>query len=85
MQWFGIALNSLGTTLVAISVSDDLPKETRKNVLKVQGAWWLAAGAHSLYNVDQGLQRKDIGYAVAASQALAAGLHLWRGFAEDDA
>lgn len=51
-------------------------------MLKVHGAIWAFTAAHTLYNAQEGFQKKDVSYASAAGQAALSALCFWKGFEE---
>ena len=59
-------------------------QDTKKDVLKVAGAGWLALGAHNAYNAHAGLQPKEIAIANAVGQSVLGALCLWKGFGCDE-
>lgn len=65
-------------------MTEDVTLKTKKNLLKLHGALWGATAAHTLWNVQEGYQKKDISYAGAAGQAALAALCLWKGFEGED-
>lgn len=84
MQWFGLGLASYTVNAMAVAVTDDASVKTKKNVLKASGACWALGAAQNLVNVENGISKKELGYGLAAGQAVLAALCLWRGFKEDD-
>lgn len=77
-RWFGMSLCSNAATTLAVSASDSY--DAKKNLLKVLGATWAVAAAQSIYNAEQGHQKKDVAYGIAAGKAVVSALCLWRGF-----
>jgi hypothetical protein len=63
-------------------MTEDATTKTKKNLLKVNGAAWALAAAHTLYNVQEGFQKDDVSYATVAVQATMAAVCLWKGFEE---
>ena len=59
-------------------------QDTKKDVLKVAGAGWLALGAHNAYNAHAALQPKEIAIANAVGQSVLGALCLWKGFGCDE-
>jgi len=82
LQWFGMGLAHCAASDLVLSVSDNT--ENKKLGLKVAGAGWGACAAMMLYNAEEGHQKKDISYAVAAGQAAMSALCLWRGFCDEE-
>ena len=78
-----MGLSSIALNNMVVSFSKDALVEMKKNVLKANGACWAVAAAQSMVNVENGVAKRDIGYSVAAGQALLATLCLWRGFKEE--
>lgn len=54
-------------------------QETKKDVLKVAGAGWLALGAHNAYNLHAGLQPKEVAIPNMIGQGVLGALCLWKG------
>jgi len=84
MQWTGHAIAGEAATVFAVAMSEDVTLKTKKNMLKVQGVMWGATAAHTLWNVQEGYQKKDLSYAAAAGQAALGALCLWKGFEDEE-
>ena len=82
LQWLGHSLLCNSASTLAISMTEDTTLNTKKNMLKVHGAIWAFTAAHTLYNVQEGFQKRDISYASAAGQAALSALCFWKGFEE---
>ncbi|KAL4444175.1 hypothetical protein ABPG75_011912 [Micractinium tetrahymenae] len=82
-RWFAmpIACNASQNFVLAAS---DTNKKALKNSLKAAGVGWLAAAGFTAYNVQEGIQRKEIGLANAAGMALLGGLCLYRGCQDEE-
>lgn len=63
-------------------MTEDATIRTKKNLLKVNGTAWALAAAHTLYNVQEGVQKDDVSYATVAVQATMAAICFWKGFEE---
>jgi hypothetical protein len=63
----------------ACSISDSASRDAKKNVLVANGAAWALSSANTLYNIQNGMQKEDIGYGIFAAKATLAALCLWRG------
>jgi hypothetical protein len=83
-QWFGNALLSCAATNWTVAMSDEPAPKTVKNVLKTNGIMWSIAAGQTLYNAENGWQKKDVAYTAAAGQAVIAALALWRGYADEE-
>ncbi len=65
-------------------MSDEPAPKTIKNLLKTNGIMWTIAAGQTLYNAENGWQKKDVAYTTAMGQVAMAALSLWRGYAEDE-
>jgi hypothetical protein len=83
IQWFANGLLSFGAANLTVAMSDEFAPRTTKNMLKTHGYVWGIAAAQSLYNAENGWQKKDVAYTLAAGQAAMAALALWRGYSDD--
>jgi hypothetical protein len=83
-QFFGTALAQKSMLAFGVSMSDAASRDARKKVLTVAGASWAWGAGQSLYNVEKGYQKQDVGYGMVAYKAALAGLCLWRGLKDDD-
>ena len=82
LQWLGHSLLCNSASTLAVSMTEDTTMNTKKNMLKVHGAIWAFTAAHTLYNAQEGFQKKDVSYASAAGQAALSALCFWKGFEE---
>jgi hypothetical protein len=83
-QWLGNGLLSCAACNYTVAVSDETAPKTVKNLLKTNGVLWSLAAGQTLYNAENGWQKKDVAYTAAAVQAGIAALSLWRGYADAD-
>ena len=78
-----MGLTSTAACTMAVAISDEPAPKTAKNLLKTSGALWGIAAGQTLYNAENGWERKDIAYPTVAFNAAMAALCLWRGFADE--
>eukprot|EP00197_Chlamydomonas_leiostraca_P010470 CAMPEP_0202865194 /NCGR_PEP_ID=MMETSP1391-20130828/5326_1 /ASSEMBLY_ACC=CAM_ASM_000867 /TAXON_ID=1034604 /ORGANISM="Chlamydomonas leiostraca, Strain SAG 11-49" /LENGTH=128 /DNA_ID=CAMNT_0049544999 /DNA_START=20 /DNA_END=406 /DNA_ORIENTATION=- len=68
----------------ALALADkEVPKKTKKNMLKIAGAGLVAIGANAAYSSAVGAQKKEFGYANAAVLGGFGALSLFQGFRKD--
>jgi cysteine synthase len=84
LQWFGMGVSSVAACTLTVAITDEPAPKTVKNLLKTSGALWGIAAAQTLYNAENGWQKKDLAYVTAAGQAVLGALSLWRGYCEED-
>lgn len=83
-QWFGHGLLSCAAANWTVAITDEPAPKTVKNLLKTNGIMWTISAGQTLYNAENGLQKKDVAYTCAAGQAAIAALSLWRGYADEE-
>lgn len=81
-QHTGLLCGTMGALSLAAVNAD---KDTRKKMLKIQGAAWVARGAVHAINTHRGKQNKDMSVAAAAGEIAMGALSLWAGFHKDEA
>ena len=79
-----MGLTSVAACDLTVAITDEPAPKTVKNLLKTNGVLWGLAAAQTLYNAENGWEKKDVAYVSVVGEAALAALCLWRGYCDDE-